>query len=58
MYRLKAIEATNATIPMLWESAQQGCAGIGRQLHRQVVRDNMGYENSPFNRWNEERLQI
>ena len=33
MYRLKAIEATNATIPMLWESAQQGCAGIGRQLH-------------------------
>ena len=38
---MKAIEVTNATIPMLWESAQQGCAGIGRQLHPLKAKDLM-----------------
>ena len=37
---MKAIEVTNATIPMLWESAQQGCAGIGCQLHPLEVKRN------------------
>ena len=31
-YQSKALELAHLTIPLLWQSAHRGCAGIGRQL--------------------------
>ena len=38
-YQLKALELTNSTIPLIYQSAHCGCAGIGRQLHPMKAKD-------------------
>ena len=38
-YQLKALELTNSTISLIYQSAQCGCAGIGRQLHPLKAKD-------------------
>ena len=38
-YQLKALELTNSTISLIYQSAQCGCTGIGRQLHPLKAKD-------------------
>ena len=38
-YQLKALELTNSAIPLIYQSAHCGCAGIGRQLHPLKAKD-------------------